>query len=342
MAAVWSSISWILDVYIAFIVSFVVTIIFFIVFVNVLSWLSTKMFIMVWVHRFQELRMRWKVVTCLIAVGALIVPLFVKVYGIASDEPVFVSEVTDIIPSSMLFYRKYTNITFNVYVLKLHINKLLLYGSIVLFIPLFLLMVFFFLDKEQRVNQQVDQVNQQVDHEASQIDLRQRLSIATQVHNFQQREINGLKTELALLNYNFQEAKKAKSKQQPVKKKHVKPPPCPQCSKSANIVTEEKRYTELQNRHTELMRRYYKLDNKYNELAKRLRDEQASPPPLPAFKLGLKGDDALCVVCMEKKRQFILKPCNHYCVCNDCKNSLKNKCPLCRKHIQKYEKLFVS
>ncbi len=340
MADVWSSISWILDVYIAFMVSFVVTTIFFILFVNVLAWLGSKMFVMVWVYRFQQLKMQWKVVTFLTAVGALVVPVFVKVYGITSEEPVFVSKVTDIIPPSLLFYRRYTNITFNVYVLKLHINKLLLYGSMMLFIPLCMLMVFFFLDKQQEVEQQVD-------HEASPIDLRQRLSIATQVHNFQQREINGLKTELALLNYNLQEAKKAKSKQQPVKKKHVKPPPCPKCYKSANNVAkekiaEEKRYTELQNRHTELMRRYYKLDSKYNELAKRLRDEQTIPPPSPTLKLGLKGDDALCVVCMVKKRQFILRPCNHYCVCNDCKNSLENECPLCRKRIQKYEKLFVS
>ena len=54
------------------------------------------------------------------------------------------------------------------------------------------------------------------------------------------------------------------------------------------------------------------------------------------------GDDALCVVCMERKRQYLLKPCNHYCVCNACKSTLQNKCPLCRKVIQKYEKIYIA
>ena len=151
-----------------------------------------------------------------------------------------------------------------------------------------------------------------------------RLSIARQVHNFHpDQRIEGLRRNVALLNY--------------TQELYLNEPVtfCPQC--------EKKRYTELQNNYTELLRRYHKLNNKYNELGKRLRDEQTSPPPLPKLKkLGLKGDDALCVVCMVKKRQFILRPCKHYCVCNDCKNSLKNKCPVCRTHIQKYEKLFVS
>ncbi len=290
------------------------------IFVNVLTWLSTKLCIMVWVtvHRFQQLEMQWKILTFLTAVGALVVPVLVTVYGIrsTSDEQLFVSEITTF---------------FSLYVLELH----LLYGSMIV---LFIIAVCVFAKKK------LSGKEQQVDYEATQRDLHQRLSIATQVYNFQQREIYELRRNVAILTCNLQESINLNAKtlgKQPMKMNLVKPPClCYMCMSMNNVITEE---SELQTQHTELMRRYHKLDNKYNELAKRLRDEQASPPPLPKqYKLRLKGDDALCVVCMEKKRQFILKPCNHYCVCNDCKNSLKNKCPVCRTHIRKYEKLFVS
>lgn len=54
------------------------------------------------------------------------------------------------------------------------------------------------------------------------------------------------------------------------------------------------------------------------------------------------GDESLCLVCMERKRHLLLRPCNHFCVCNTCKPSLQNKCPICGKIVKKYEKIYIS
>ena len=63
----------------------------------------------------------------------------------------------------------------------------------------------------------------------------------------------------------------------------------------------------------------------------------------PTFvKQQLSDEDIMCVVCMERKRQYLIRPCNHYCVCKDCKSTLQNKCPLCRKLIRSYEKIYIS
>ena len=65
------------------------------IFVNVFIWGSTNMFIMMYllVHRFQQLKMQWKVLIFLTAVGALAVPELVKVYGITFDEQILISEI---------------------------------------------------------------------------------------------------------------------------------------------------------------------------------------------------------------------------------------------------------
>lgn len=57
---------------------------------------------------------------------------------------------------------------------------------------------------------------------------------------------------------------------------------------------------------------------------------------------GANEEDSLCVICMERTRVFNLKPCNHFCVCNICKPKLQSKCPLCRKHVQRFEKVYVN
>ena len=78
------------------------------------------------------------------------------------------------------------------------------------------------------------------------------------------------------------------------------------------------------------------LEKKYREQQKRAEKRTV------VVKQQLSGDDGMCVICMERKRQFLLRPCNHFCVCNTCKSTLQNKCPLCRKLIQNYEKIFIS
>ena len=80
-------------------------------------------------------------------------------------------------------------------------------------------------------------------------------------------------------------------------------------------------------------------ERKFTEVQKRLFMMEKRPQ---VVKQQLSGDEIMCVICMERKRQFLLRPCNHYCVCNTCKSTLQNKCPLCRKLIRNYEKIYIS
>ena len=83
-----------------------------------------------------------------------------------------------------------------------------------------------------------------------------------------------------------------------------------------------------------LERRVHEQQKKMSTLEQR--------PVTKVVKQQINSEDILCVICMERKRQYLLRPCNHYCVCNKCKSTLQNKCPLCRKLIQNYEKIYIS
>ncbi len=49
-----------------------------------------------------------------------------------------------------------------------------------------------------------------------------------------------------------------------------------------------------------------------------------------------------CVICLEKRRQCVLLPCMHLCLCISCANSLKQKkiCPICGQSILTPKKIF--
>lgn len=50
------------------------------------------------------------------------------------------------------------------------------------------------------------------------------------------------------------------------------------------------------------------------------------------------GDDGLdCVICMSERRNTMVLPCRHLCLCTECANALRtqtHKCPICRIDIQ--------
>ena len=50
-------------------------------------------------------------------------------------------------------------------------------------------------------------------------------------------------------------------------------------------------------------------------------------------------DKFLCVVCQDLKRDVILKPCNHYCLCLECSKALR-ECPICKSRIRSTEKIY--
>ncbi len=47
----------------------------------------------------------------------------------------------------------------------------------------------------------------------------------------------------------------------------------------------------------------------------------------------------ICAVCLDKKRDILLLPCNHYCVCRSCLPKLKC-CPLCTRTIDSSESVY--
>lgn len=40
----------------------------------------------------------------------------------------------------------------------------------------------------------------------------------------------------------------------------------------------------------------------------------------------------LCVICLDLQRNILLKPCKHFCLCENCAQSVQ-QCPVCRKEI---------
>lgn len=65
--------------------------------------------------------------------------------------------------------------------------------------------------------------------------------------------------------------------------------------------------------------------------------EKKRPPP--------ESEELLCVVCLNNKKSIILRPCNHLCLCEECSASKEHsikECPVCRKKIEKRERVFLA
>jgi len=52
-------------------------------------------------------------------------------------------------------------------------------------------------------------------------------------------------------------------------------------------------------------------------------------------------NDTTCVVCLDKPREWVYKPCRHFCVCFDCK-TLPKECPICCQHYEGMERVFMA
>ena len=55
-------------------------------------------------------------------------------------------------------------------------------------------------------------------------------------------------------------------------------------------------------------------------------------------------EEMLCVVCQGNKKNILLQPCNHVCLCPSCVREVMRQsshCPLCRKHISKWTKVYL-
>ena len=58
-------------------------------------------------------------------------------------------------------------------------------------------------------------------------------------------------------------------------------------------------------------------------------------------ELAKEMESKLCVVCLDNPRKLIIKPCNHYCLCEQCRKHLIS-CPICTGRIRAVEKIYNS
>jgi len=63
-----------------------------------------------------------------------------------------------------------------------------------------------------------------------------------------------------------------------------------------------------------------------------------------AKKIEKLEEEMLCVVCQANKKNVLLQPCNHVCLCPTCITEVMRQnshCPLCRKRISKWTKVYL-
>lgn len=81
------------------------------------------------------------------------------------------------------------------------------------------------------------------------------------------------------------------------------------------------------------LRMYYVnyIRRKQEEKLDKMRDIQ---------KLVIRGMD--CLICYEKTRNIIIKPCKHLCLCRTCFFQLHKKCcPICKGDIKDFVEIFI-
>lgn len=47
-----------------------------------------------------------------------------------------------------------------------------------------------------------------------------------------------------------------------------------------------------------------------------------------------------CVVCLNAKKEIMITPCNHICLCEECAKKIEKNCPVCRTQISGRNKVF--
>ena len=55
-------------------------------------------------------------------------------------------------------------------------------------------------------------------------------------------------------------------------------------------------------------------------------------------------ESKFCIICMEKNRNAVFEPCNHFCCCGDCAKQIHSnqiECPYCMQPISGYLKVFI-
>ena len=53
------------------------------------------------------------------------------------------------------------------------------------------------------------------------------------------------------------------------------------------------------------------------------------------------NNELKCKICFNNKIDVLCSPCNHVCICSNCSSRIK-ECPMCRKQIKKFDKIYIS
>ena len=69
--------------------------------------------------------------------------------------------------------------------------------------------------------------------------------------------------------------------------------------------------------------------NKSRCKRKRVHEPQVDPY-VPVKERKVKGTVAMCCICFEKEVKYVLVPCGHPCLCEDCASMGLKECPICR------------
>lgn len=68
----------------------------------------------------------------------------------------------------------------------------------------------------------------------------------------------------------------------------------------------------------------------------------ANVPDVPApIKVDV-PNEMRCCVCLDRSRSILFQPCRHIACCLECSDKIDNKCPLCRKSIVSFIKIYLS
>ena len=68
--------------------------------------------------------------------------------------------------------------------------------------------------------------------------------------------------------------------------------------------------------------------------------EWANEPAPEAASVSLNDCNLQCVICLDAKRDHVLLPCGHLCICGSCSPHLGLQCPVCRADVGSIHKVF--
>jgi hypothetical protein len=57
-------------------------------------------------------------------------------------------------------------------------------------------------------------------------------------------------------------------------------------------------------------------------------------------EISSEKDENLCVICLDNKKNIVLVPCGHVCICDSCKEKNIKDCPICRTKIENMIKAY--